>query len=135
MDSIAATRLAGHLSMQQPLCNQVSARLLQAYPELMDSLRSDDEAVARLSEVAVERLGELVRSMLLFELPALADQELRWAQGVLTRSGVTIEHQSSMIHWYFEELCRLPLSQSELGVAHELEQYMLFQVRQAFERS
>jgi hypothetical protein len=133
MDSVAATRLADHLSNhQQSLCEQVSSRLLMAYPELTESLRLEENytPIARLSEVAVERLNDLVRSVLLFDLPSLADQELRWAQGVLPRSGVTPEHQASMVRWFFEEVGKLPISAIELAVAREIEQYFLSQIRQ-----
>jgi hypothetical protein len=132
MDSAAATRLAGQLSSQnQPICNQVSARLLATYPELTRSLRLEENytPIARLSEVAVERLNELVRSVLLFDLPSLADQELRWARGMLSRSGVTPEHQASMVCWFFEEVRKLPISASELIITREIEQYFLGQIR------
>jgi hypothetical protein len=133
MNSVAATKLASQLSNQnQPLCNQVSARLLAAYPELTLSLRLEENytPIARLSEVAVERLNDLVRSVLLFDLPSLADQELRWARGVLSRSGVTPEHQSNMVRWFFEEVRKLPISSMELVITREIEQYFLSQIRQ-----
>src|SRR5690606_10523723 len=97
-------RLADLLNKQrQSICEPVAARLLRAFPELARTLRLEESyaPAARLSEVAVERLSELVRSMLIFELPALADQELRWAQGVLPRKGVTYEHQSALVRWFF----------------------------------
>lgn len=128
MDSAAASRLAGQLSAQQkPLCQHVSARLLRAYPELTRSLRLEENysPAERLSQVAVERFSELVRSVLLFELPALAEQELIWAHGVLPRRGVTYQHQSAMVRWFFEEVRRLPLSAAELELARELEQSLL----------
>jgi hypothetical protein len=133
MESVAATRLADQLrSHQHQLCNQVSSRLLAAYPELTRSLRLEEnyQPIARLSEVAVERLNDLVRSVLLFDLPSLADQELRWAHGVLPRSGVTAEHQSSMVRWFFEEVRKLPISTMELAITREIEQYFLVQIRQ-----
>jgi hypothetical protein len=136
MDSVAATKLAGQLSIQnQPLCNQVSARLLAAYPELTRSLRLEENytPVARLSEVAVERLNDLVRSVLLFDLPSLADQELSWARGVLPRNGVTSEHQASMVRWFFEEVRKLPISTTELAITREIEQYFLGQIRQVYQ--
>jgi hypothetical protein len=134
MDSVAATRLAGQLSSQnQPLCNHVSARLLAAYPELTRSLRLEENytPIARLSEVAVERLNELVRSVLIFDLPSLADEELRWARGVLSRSGVTPEHQASMVRWFFEEVRKLPITTLEVSITREIEQYFLGQIRLA----
>ncbi|MEI8307262.1 MAG: hypothetical protein WCF99_09375 [Chloroflexales bacterium] len=136
MDSIAATKLANQLSsQQQPLCDRVSARLLVAYPELTRSLRLEENytPIARLSEVAVERLNDLVRSVLLFDLPSLADQELRWAHGVLPRSGVTKEHQSSMVCWFFEEVRKLPISPVELAIAREIEQYFLNQIQKVYQ--
>jgi hypothetical protein len=132
MDSAAATRLAGQLSSQhQLICDQVSARLLAAFPELTRSLRLEENytPISRLSEVAVERLNELVRSVLLFDLPSLADQELRWARGVLPRSGVTFEHQTAMVRWFFEEVRKLPLGASELAISREIEQHFLGQIR------
>jgi hypothetical protein len=133
MDSVAATRLADKLSNHhQPLCDQVSARLLMAYPELTQSLRLEENytPVSRLTEVSVGRLNDLVRAILLFDLPSLADQELRWAQGVLPRSGVTPEHQSSMVRWFFEEVRKLPISSIELAIVREIEQYFLARIRQ-----
>lgn len=128
MDSAAATRLAAQLSAQQkPICQYVSTRLIRAFPELSRTLRLEENysATDRLSQVAVERFSELVRAMLLFELPNLADQELIWAQGVLPRRGVTYQHQSTMVRWFFEEVRRLPLTINEIDLAHELEQYIL----------
>lgn len=135
MDSAAASRLAGQLAAQQkPLCQHVSARLLRAYPELTRSLRLEENysPAERLSQVAVERLNELVRSVLLFELPALVEQELSWAHGVLPRRGVTFQHQSAMVRWFFEEVRRLPLSAAELDLARELEQCLLRSVDAAY---
>lgn len=128
MDSAAAGRLAAQLAAhQKPLCHQVSARLLRAYPELTRTLRLEENysPAERLSQVAVERLSELVRSVLLFDLPSLVEQELAWAHGVLPRRGVTYQHQSAMVRWFFEEVRRLPLSPPELELARELEQRML----------
>ncbi|MEI7646030.1 MAG: hypothetical protein WCJ55_17310 [Chloroflexales bacterium] len=132
MDSAAASRLAGQLSRQnRSLCEQVSARLLATYPELTQSLRLEENytPIARLSEVAVERLNDLVRSVLLFDLPSLADQELRWARGMLPRSGVTPDHQMSLVRWFFEEVRRLPISSMELALTRDIEQYFLNQIR------
>jgi hypothetical protein len=128
MDSSVATQLAAKLhQVHQPLGRRVAQRLLQAYPELTQALRLEESypAVDRLSEVAVERLLELVRSVLLFELPSLADSELRWAVQVLPSSGVTYQHQSSMVRWFFEEVRQLQLSAAELQLSHELERYFL----------
>ncbi|NTV63223.1 MAG: hypothetical protein HGA65_06765 [Oscillochloris sp.] len=133
MDSVVASRLADKLSSHhQPLCNQVSARLLMAYPELTHTLRLEENytPVSRLAAVSVERLNDLVRAILLFDLPSLADQELRWAHGVLPRSGVTPEHQSSMVRWFFEEVRKLPISSMELAIAREIEQYFLGRIKQ-----
>lgn len=138
MDGATANRLAAQLSaQQQPLCEQVSARLLRAFPELTRSLRLEENypPADRLSQVAVARLNELVRAVLLFELPALADQEIRWAHGVLPPQGVTFQHQSSMVRWFFEEVRRLPLSLAELELTREVEQYFLRCVDEAYERN
>jgi len=103
-----------------------------AYPELTQSLRLEENysPVSRLSHVAVERLNDLVRAILLFDLPSLADQELHWAQGVLPRSGVTPEHQTTMVRWFFEEVRKLPISSLELAITREIEQYFLGRIRQ-----
>ncbi|MBX0329263.1 hypothetical protein K2Z83_16435 [Oscillochloris sp. ZM17-4] len=138
MESIAATRLADQLrSHQQELCNEVASRLLVAYPELKRSLRLEENylPITRLSEVAVERLNELVRAVLIFELPSLADQELLWAHGVLPRNGVTAEHQSSMVSWFFEEVRKLPISAAEIAITREIEQYFLVQIRHPHHKS
>lgn len=136
METAVATRLASQLNSQgQPICQHVAARLLRAYPEITRSLRLEEsyEAADRLSEVAVERLKELVRSVLLFELPALADTELRWAVGVLPRRGVTREHQTAMVRLFFDEVRRLPISAAERDLSRELEQYFVDAIGHAFE--
>lgn len=128
MDSTIASRLAEQLSaQQQSLCEHVTARLLRAFPELTRSLRLEENysPADRLSQVAVARLNELVRAVLLFDLPSLADKELSWAHGVLPHRGVTYQHQSAMIRWFFEEVRRLPLTAAELDLAREIEQYFL----------
>jgi hypothetical protein len=138
MDSTVAARLAGQLSIQHdPLCRQVAARLLRLFPELTRSLRLEEnyQPSDRLSEVAVERLNSLVRSVLLFELPALADTELGWAAGVLPRRGVTEKHQMTMVRLFFEEVRRLPLTPAESDLTREIEQYMLSAVSQAYSQN
>lgn len=128
MDPVAAEHLAEQLITQRALiCTQVTNRLLLAFPELVQTLRMEaaTSVEARLSEVAAERMYELVRAILLFGLPNLAEQELRWAVGVLPRSGVTTEHQAAMIRWFFEETRRIGLGPAELAITQELEQYML----------
>lgn len=135
MDSAAATRLAGQLTAQhKPLCQYVSARLLRAFPELSRSLRLEENysPADRLSQVSVERLNELVRAVLLFDSPELADKEIDWAHGVLPRRGVTFQHQSAMIRWFFEEVRRLPLSPAELDLARDVEQHFLRAVSEAY---
>ena len=126
MDTLVANRLVSQLTAQHKLiCQHVAARLLRTYPELARSLRLEENhtAAERLSAVAVERLGELVRSILLFDLPALADQELAWAHGVLPRHGVTYQHQSAMVRFYFEEVRHLPLTPEEIALTQEIEQH------------
>lgn len=138
MDTAAATRLASQLTSQgAPICHQVAARMLRTYPELSRSLRLEEnyQATERLSEVAVERLKELVRSVLLFELPAIADSELEWAGGVLPRRGVTREHQTAMVRWFFEELRRLPISPAERDLTREIEQYFVDAIGHAYEQN
>lgn len=132
----AATRLAKRLGSQyKSLCDRVSTRLLAAYPELKDTLRLDEgyNPRDRLSFMAVERLSELVRAVLVFDLPELAERELMWAHGVLPRIGVTYTHQSSMIAWYFEELRSLATSPDEVRLVRNLEQTFLGAVRSAYQ--
>jgi hypothetical protein len=134
MDSAAATHLAELLEQkQQTLCHNVAARMLRAYPELGKMLRLEEQygAVPRFSSMAVERLGGLVRAVLLFELPSLADNELMWAHSMLLRSGVTSQHHSSLVRWFFEELRRLPLSPAEGELTIEIERYFLSVLRRA----
>jgi len=128
VDPVAAEHLAEQLVTQRTLiCARVTTRLLLAFPELVQTLRMEatTSVEARLSEVAAERMYELVRAILLFGLPNLAEQELRWAVGVLPRSGVTTEHQAAMIRWFFEETRQIGLGPAEIAITQELEQYML----------
>ncbi len=132
MDTVAATRLAAQLDQRRrTLCEYVSLRLLQTYPTLIKSLRLEEgyTAESRLSVVAVERLNELVRAMLLFDLLTLADQELGWASGVLPRHGVTYEHQSAMVRYFFDEVRKFGLGPGELTVVRELECYLLDKIK------
>lgn len=138
MEATAAARLASQLTTQQkPICQHVSARLLRAFPEITRSLRLEENysATDRLSQVAVERLNELVRAVLLFELPALADNEILWAQGVLPGRGVTFQQQSTMVRWFFEEVRRLPLTPEETALTYEIEQYFLQVISNAYHRN
>ncbi len=135
MDSTAAAQLAEQLNDEQErLCEVVAVRLLRAFPEITQTLRLEENhtPTTRLLHVAVTRLYELVRAMLLFEQPTLADSELRWAHGVLPRSGVTYEHQAMLIARFFEEVATLPLTSNERRVAHEIERHMLAQVNQVY---
>ncbi|NJN19266.1 MAG: hypothetical protein HC822_24955 [Oscillochloris sp.] len=138
MDLSVATSLAEQLGNErQQLCSPVAARMLRAFPELNRSLRLEESysPTNRLSEMAVERLNELVRSVLLFEAPSLAEHELRWAYGVLPPHGVTFEHQSTMVRWYFEEVRKLQLSSEEHTLTYELERFLLSCVRQVYRRN
>ena len=81
----------------------------------------------------MERLSELVRTVLLFESPAIAESELSWAHGVLPGQGVTQQHQASMVRWYFEELRRLPLSPAEQAISYKLEQHLLHIVGRVYQ--
>jgi hypothetical protein len=138
MDSATASRLAEQLdSHHEPICHRVAARLLRSYPELMQTLRLDErhQPVPRLAQVSVERMSELVRSVLLFELPSLADKEFTWAHDILVRSGVTQQHQLSMVRWFFEELRRTPLGPAELELAREIERHFLSVIRQLHQTS
>lgn len=133
MDTVIVAQLANRLdSHREPICRDVAGRLLGAYPELARSLRLEEQyqAVERLAVVGVARLSELVRAVLLFELPSLAVQEFAWARDVLGRSGVTEQHQASMVRWFFEALRRQPLAPAESELAGELERHFLSALRQ-----
>lgn len=135
MDSAAAARLVEQLTAQRAsLCSSVAARMLRTYPELADTLRLEEgyPAADRLSEVAIERLSELLRAVLLFELPGLADSEMRWAGGVLPARGVTRQHIAAMVRMFFEELRRLPITPPELELARDLERYFMVSVDQLY---
>ncbi len=135
MDETAANQLAQYVAdHRQTISDRVAGRLLRAFPELMQTLRLEEnyQPVERMAEVAVRPLSDLVRAMLLFAAPDLAETELRWARGVLPRWGVSFEHTTAMISWYFEELSRLPLTPSERAVAAELEQYLLNLMRRLY---
>ena len=138
MEATAATQLASHLTAQRkPLGQHVATRLLRTFPELTHSLRLEEHYTAtdRLSQVAVERFSEVVRAILLFDLPALADKEIAWAQGTLPPRGVTYQHQSAMVRWFFEEVRRLALSPAEVALTRELEHYLLNLVSKAYNRN
>jgi hypothetical protein len=103
----------------------------------MHTLRMEEgyQAADRLSQVAIERLSELVGAVLVFELPALADKEIAWAGGVLPRNGVTRHHVAAMIRLFFEEVRRLPLTSAEGDLSRELERYFIGVVHQAYEQN
>lgn len=128
MDAVAATCLAERLSANRTsICLRVATRLLKAFPELINTLRIEVviSAEQHMSEVSAERLCELIRAILLFNLPTLADKELEWAYGVLPRSGITAMHLAALIRWFFEEVRLLDLSATEVAITQELEQYLL----------
>ncbi len=130
MNTVAANHLAGRLEAQRDyLCTRVAARLLAAYPELSSVLQLETVAVSsaqdRLGEVAVRRLLELVRAILIFEDLSIAEQELRWAVGVLPRRGVKFRHQATMVRWFFEEIEDFDLAPEERKLVHSIEHYLL----------
>lgn len=128
MDASVAQRLADRLqAWHHIVCPRVTTRLLVTYPELVRTLRLESVASVedRLSQVSVARLYEVVRAVLLFNMPELADKELSWAYGVLPRSGVTFVHQSSMIAWFFDEIQQLGIEPDETIIVQELRQRML----------
>ncbi|WP_322510746.1 hypothetical protein [Chloroflexus sp.] len=128
MDEIAATQLARRVEEhRQAIAERVASRLLRAFPELAHTLRLEENysPVERMAEVAVRPLSDLIRAMLLFDALEIAETELRWARGVLPRWGVSYEHTTAMIRWYFEELSRLPLASEERAVAGEIERHLL----------
>jgi len=126
-DKGATAALAARLDALRPtICIEVAEQLLEAFPELHDMLRlRTPSPAARLSAVSVERLCQLVRAMLLFGEPSLADKEFRWAWGVLPRSGVRAEQQVAMVHWFFDALRRDNLTLAETQVASEVERYLI----------
>ncbi len=130
MNTVAANHLASRLAAQRDYLSQcVAARLLAAFPELAGVLQMETVAASsardRLGEVAVRRLNELVRSILIFEDLSIAEQELRWAVGVLPRRGVKMRHQASMVHWFFEEVGRFDLAKEERTLVQSIERYLL----------
>jgi hypothetical protein len=129
-DREAAATLAARLEQQQAAIGlAVATSLLLRYPELAGALRTQfPSPEARLSEVAVERLCQLMRAVLLFRQPALAEQELAWAWGVLPRSGVRPEHQDEMFRLFFAALRRLALSPPEARLVDALEPYLLARI-------
>ncbi|NJM07525.1 hypothetical protein HC891_17080 [Candidatus Gracilibacteria bacterium] len=135
MDTAAASQLAAQLELQRDeLCAHVASRLLQGFPDITQTLRLEEQysPELRLSEVAVLRFNELVRAVLLFELPELANKEFSWARGVLPRHGVTIEHQYALISVFFEEVRRLNLGPAELQLARDVEHEILNQIQCAY---
>lgn len=110
---------------------------MNTFPELEQLLKLEGgiSAAQRLNDVSVERLCKLVQAILLFETMTIADQEFRWASGVLPRSGVTYRHQMSMVSWFFEEVRRLELDSSEMALTRQIEEHLLDQVDQIYPRS
>lgn len=138
MEPVSAKRLSGLLTDQSSnVCHRVAGRLLTVYPELRDTLRLEEAYPAqnRLAEVSVERLNELVRGILLFELLSLADTEFTWAHDILPRNGVAYFHQEAMIRWYFEEILSLELHPAERTAAREVEYYLLNLLREIYPRN
>ncbi len=134
MESLS-TRLANRINTQSDILHApVSARLLEAFPEINTMLRLEEmySPNARLKHVAVERLSKLVQAMLIFEMPEIADQELQWAANILPRSGVTYDQQSSMVRWFFEELRQLNLDSDESSLAQDIEHYLIGVVRNIY---
>ncbi|MEF3275950.1 MAG: hypothetical protein K6356_16405 [Chloroflexus sp.] len=128
MNEAAATELARQIEEhRQALAERVASRLLRAFPELTHTLRLEEQysPVERMAEVSVRPLSDLIRAMLLFDALEIAETELRWARGVLPRWGVSYEHTTAMIRWYFEELGRLTLSPAAQVVASEIERHLL----------
>ncbi len=135
MNATAAARLAAKLDGKRDMiCKRVTVRLLATFPELKQVLHLEGGIAAedRLNQTATDRLCELVRAILLFESLSLADQEFRWAGGVLPRYGVRYQHQSSMVRWFFEEFVRLGLDEEEMRLVGEIEQYILSIVKSVY---
>jgi hypothetical protein len=79
----------------------------------------------RLSDVSVSRLCRMLQAILLFETLTIAEQEFRWAGGVLPRNGVTHQHQLSMLRWFFEEINQLSLEPAEIALLAGIEQHII----------
>lgn len=133
MDSKAAAELAHYLNESETVLSQrVATHLLDRHPEIRTSLRleEDYEAIERLAEVSVERLNRLVRAMLLFEAPTLAEPELRWARDVLVRWGVTRQHTTALIDLYFADIDQRELDPAVTKLARHLHHFLLTQLDQ-----
>ncbi|NJK80363.1 MAG: hypothetical protein HC914_10835 [Chloroflexaceae bacterium] len=137
MDTTVATHLAQRLGEKSTvLSHRVAIRLLAAFPELTYVLQAESLAASsvqeRLGQVSVKRLNDVVRAILVFGDPSIAEQELQWAVGVLPRRGVQHKHQSTMIRWFFDEVTHLELTSDELVLAHQLEHHILDVVERVY---
>jgi hypothetical protein len=131
MDHKAAEGLAHYLQEREGvITHRVAARMLELYPELTSVLRLEEDyaVVDRLAEVSVERLNRLVRAMLLFEAPTLAEPELRWARDVLQRWGVTSQHTAGLIDCYFADLEQSGIDVPQVKLARQLHRFLLTQL-------
>jgi hypothetical protein len=129
--------LAAKIQLRQAVLGQViSRRLLETYPEINDSLRLEERysPIERLAAVSVTRLSELVRAALIFGVPTLIDDELRWAMGYLPKQGVQFEHQDALVRWMFEEIRQMHLSNAEYNLSIELEQYIRERIKHLYRR-
>jgi hypothetical protein len=133
MDTKTAEALAHILQEREAaVTHRVAARLLERFPELTSVLRLEEDygVVDRLAEVSVERLNRLVRAMVLFDAPTLAEPELRWARDVLARWGVTRRHTVGLIDLYFADLEQSGLDSPQLKLARQLHRFLLTQLDQ-----
>jgi hypothetical protein len=131
----AANRLIPLLSdKQETICLRVSRRLLDTYPEIQRMLKLEGglSMEKRLSEVSVTRLCRMLQAILLFETLDLADQEFRWAGGVLPRSGVTYQHNLSMTRWFFQEINQFELQPGEALLLASIEQHILQLIEETY---
>jgi hypothetical protein len=134
----AANRLIPLLSdKQDTICQRVSRRLLDAFPEIQPMLKLEGglSVEKRLSEVSVTRLCRMVQAILLFETLTIADQEFRWAGGVLPRNGVTYQQQISMARWFFKEINQLQLNADEKLLLADIEQHILHLIDDIYKQS
>jgi hypothetical protein len=137
MDSAAAGRLAARLKEhKESLSLRLAVRLLKHFPEIEEMLKLEGEAAPpqRLVSSSSGRLCELVRAILIFEDLSLADKEFGWAAGVLPRSGVSYDHQTTMVRWFFEEARQLGIDAVEEATARDVEQHILSVLSELYPR-
>lgn len=128
MTTTPSNRLAARLaSSEEHVCRNVSDQMLKTYPELQHSLHLDGNATPslRMSRMSAEPLNAMVRGILVFDTLSVAENELRWAAGVLPRYGVQRKHHTALMHTYFTEVMQLDLDLSEMALVTDLRANLL----------